>query len=273
MNSTLNPIKRNISILLDFLQIYKIIIRFSNKNYIRIINYHSTSKDKVDDFESQLVYYKKHFNNVEYAQFEEFLQKKFFFTEKPGIMICFDDGCLDNYEVAAPLLEKYGFTGYFFIPSAYMGKGIATSDYDLNRKFMNWKNIKDLKRRNHVIGSHTKNHHRINVNDTTEMICDEIVSSKDDIESNLEQRTDIFCWVGGEEYTYTKQAMDMIKQYYKYSFITMASKVRSFSDPYFLPRTNVESYWPLHIIKFQIWGPMDIISKSKRKRVYSSIMK
>ena len=34
--------------------------------------------------------------------------------EKP-ILITFDDGYLDNYQNAFPLLQKYGFTGVFFV--------------------------------------------------------------------------------------------------------------------------------------------------------------
>ena len=35
---------------------------------------------------------------------------------KPALLLTFDDGYIDNYTFAAPLLEQFGFQGSFFIP-------------------------------------------------------------------------------------------------------------------------------------------------------------
>ena len=64
------------------------------------------------------------------------------------VMLTFDDGYLDNYEVAASILEKYGFPATFSIITEKVG----TPEY------MTWEQITDLDRRGMDIGSHTATH-------------------------------------------------------------------------------------------------------------------
>lgn len=64
------------------------------------------------------------------------------------VKFTFDDGGLSFLTEAAPILEKYGFRGIFFISTAYIG-----SD-----KFLNVEDIKELVRRGHIIGSHSHTH-------------------------------------------------------------------------------------------------------------------
>lgn len=64
------------------------------------------------------------------------------------VTFTFDDGGKSFLTEAAPILEKYGFSGIFFISTAYIG-----SD-----KFLNVDDIKELVRRGHVVGSHSHTH-------------------------------------------------------------------------------------------------------------------
>ena len=65
-----------------------------------------------------------------------------------NVIFTFDDGGVSLYELAAPLLERYGQKGVFFVPTAYIG----TSG------FMSEEQIKDLHKRGHIIGSHSHTH-------------------------------------------------------------------------------------------------------------------
>lgn len=73
--------------------------------------------------------------------------------EKP-VMITFDDGDLEQYELAAPLLEKHGFKAAFFIMTASIGR----RGY---QHYMDKQQIKDLADRGHTIGCHTWDHHNV----------------------------------------------------------------------------------------------------------------
>lgn len=62
--------------------------------------------------------------------------------------LTFDDGDITNYTTALPTLEKYGFKGYFFIISGFIG----TDGY------MNEEQIRELYKKGHSIGSHGMSH-------------------------------------------------------------------------------------------------------------------
>lgn len=70
--------------------------------------------------------------------------------EKP-VMLTFDDTNLDQYTVAAPELEKYGFKGVFFVMTVSLGRP----------RYMSREQVKDLSERGHSIGSHTWDHQNV----------------------------------------------------------------------------------------------------------------
>ncbi|UFH54737.1 polysaccharide deacetylase family protein [Spirosoma sp. KNUC1025] len=70
------------------------------------------------------------------------------------VMLTFDDGDLDQYEVAAPVLEKHGFKGAFFIMTVAIGRRGK-------QPYMDKTQIKDLADRGHTIGAHTWDHHNV----------------------------------------------------------------------------------------------------------------
>ncbi len=60
----------------------------------------------------------------------------------------FDDGGVSFLTKAAPILEKYGYRGVFFISTKYIG----------TEAFLSIEQIKELSERGHRIGSHTHTH-------------------------------------------------------------------------------------------------------------------
>lgn len=227
-------------------------------NYIRVINYHGTTEHDKNNFEMQLKWYKNFFTNINYLDFEAFMKGERRIQDKPGLMITFDDGFKDNFDVALPLLNKYRFTGYFFVSADLIGTEGYLSHNDLRQLVM----------MGHKIGCHTSTHHRMNVSDSDDVLNYEIIESKKKIEALLNEKIEIFCWCGGEESTYTRNAAIKIKEAgYKYSFMTNSSPVKSNNDFLQIQRTNVESSWTESLLKFQLSGIMDIRFLRKRLRV------
>lgn len=67
-------------------------------------------------FEEQLKFFKENFNVVDMEDVINYYRNRTELPEK-ALLLTFDDGYIDNYTVALPLLKKYGFQGSFFIPA------------------------------------------------------------------------------------------------------------------------------------------------------------
>ena len=67
-------------------------------------------------FEKQLIFFKENFNVI---RMEDLIDSIYNGKKLPdkSLLLTFDDGYIDNYTVALPLLKKYGFQGSFFIPA------------------------------------------------------------------------------------------------------------------------------------------------------------
>jgi peptidoglycan/xylan/chitin deacetylase (PgdA/CDA1 family) len=77
------------------------------------------------------------------------------------LSITFDDGYLDNYEVAAPILRKLNLPATFFVTTAFIGSHtIAPWDRVLPRPmhWMNWDQVRSLDAQGFEIGCHTDTH-------------------------------------------------------------------------------------------------------------------
>ena len=67
------------------------------------------------------------------------------------IMLTFDDTALDQYTVAAPEMEKYGFKGVFFVMTVSLGRP----------RYMSKAQVRALSEAGHIIGSHTWDHQNV----------------------------------------------------------------------------------------------------------------
>ena len=83
-------------------------------------------------------------------QLYAYLTKGATLPDKP-IMLTFDDTDLDQYTVALPELNKYGFKAVFFIMTVSLGKN----------HYMSKEQVRELADQGHVIGSHTWDHHNV----------------------------------------------------------------------------------------------------------------
>ena len=71
--------------------------------------------------------------------------------------LTFDDGTLDQYEVALPLMEKYGVRSTYFIITGPRGNGVWV-DGGHSRRLFGWDAAVEIAARGHEIGSHGVSH-------------------------------------------------------------------------------------------------------------------
>jgi len=186
------------------------------KNYLPILCYHSINNKKsklidsidIDDFESQLKYISTNFNTIQFSEIDNDIFKK---SIRPNLCITFDDGYLDNYEIAIPLLIKYKIKATFFVVSNFIDKKINLID-EKKWFFMDWVHLNEINNNNlFEVGIHTVNHKILSTLNDNEVFT-EIFDSKLCIENKLNRRIDIFAYPYGNGFHIKKSALHVLKK-------------------------------------------------------------
>lgn len=253
--------------------------------YIRCVNYHDTPKMDEVQFEKQLIWIKQNFINCDLIMLRDLMNDGKWSQNKPGIIISFDDGLKTNYDIAAPLLEKHGFTGWFMIPVAFPKMDIITQHlFASSSKIlhsvkdskqpvaMSWDNINDLERNGHFITCHTMNHKWLSDKLGDDEFNEEIVLSKKELEYELGHEVTGFTWVGGNESAYSKRAFEFIKSAgYKEVFCTNSELIKHKTNNYFIERSNLHSNNSLNQVRLVLGGLYDIKYKRKKNRIFERL--
>ncbi|MFO7713061.1 polysaccharide deacetylase family protein [Desulfosarcina sp.] len=146
-------------------------------------------------FEKQLRYLKENgYRVIGPEELVEFLDYRKAIPQN-AVMISIDDGYRSVYDVAYPLLKKYGFTATLFIYVDYVG---------VSSQAITWQQLRELKREGFYIGSHSVAHsdlsQRQKDEDDTAYVARlkrEIFRSKQIIDEKLNQDTLIFSYPFG----------------------------------------------------------------------------
>lgn len=75
--------------------------------------------------------------------------------DKKYVVITFDDGFMDFYTDAFPILSRYGFTASIFLPTSFI-KDVHTNIMD--QTFLSWPQVRELIKAGITFGSHTVSH-------------------------------------------------------------------------------------------------------------------
>ena len=119
--------------------------------------------------------------------------------EKP-VILTFDDGYLDNYENAFPILQELGFTGTFFILTDLIDQGAEG--------YATWEQLEEMAAAGMRIESHTKSHP-----DLSEMDRDGVISqasgSQETIAAHIGYTPRYLCYPSGR---YTEEIMQILAE-------------------------------------------------------------
>ena len=106
--------------------------RAPRKPLLMILNYHRIGDPQATQYDSgtfsataeeldwQIGYLKRHYRMTTLAEVLDLLDGTDKLAE-PRALITFDDGYLDNYQLAFPVLRRHGVQGIFFVPTAFAG--------------------------------------------------------------------------------------------------------------------------------------------------------
>ena len=255
------------------------------KGHVRGVNYHDTPLAYADEFRRQMEFYTRHFVPVGPDDLTAMLEGRWPHN-KPGLLLSFDDGLASNARVAAPILEEYGWVGWFFVlPGLIEAASSMKRDETLHLArrhrvflhpetasgddgvFMTWEDVSALDRR-HVIGCHTMNHCWLAEGLSDDQLRHEIVESRALLGERLGHPVESFCWVGGEESSYSRRAAEYVREAgYTRGFMTNLVPSTVDTDPLQIQRTNIEADWPDAQVKLYLSGLMDILYLRKKRRV------
>lgn len=147
------------------------------------------------------------------------------------VCVTFDDGYLDNYEVALPVLEQLGIKATFFVATGFLNGRMPTSVGEV--PMMTSDHVRELANLGHEIGAHTKSHLRL----TTiplEAARREVAMSKEYLESLLGREVVSFAYPRGAFDEQVKTLVDSLG--FRVAVTTREGLVGSDPDWLALPR-------------------------------------
>lgn len=211
---------------------------------VPILTYHRFGK-KCDSnlciprhiFEKQMKYLKDNgYHSITPEELLAFLDYREALPEK-SVMITMDDGYRSVYNIAVPIMKKYGFTATFFIYTNFVG---------VSGSAITWDQLRDMKANGFSIGSHSVAHSDLSKKTKDESeedffarIKKEVIDSKAIIDKKLGQDTIIFAYPFGR---YDQRVIDYsINAGYKMAVTVERGGNAFFSDPMILKRDQILS--------------------------------
>ena len=151
-----------------------------------------------EGFEKQLQYLQDNgYQSVSFDDVADCLEFGVPLPERP-VILSFDDGWENQFQYAFPLLQKYGFTGTFYVVTNYLD----------HQNFMTLDQLKTMMAAGMIIGSHTRNHPALPSLGTGQRLKDEVVNSKIWLEDQLGVPIDTFAYPYG---SYTAAVVAAVK--------------------------------------------------------------
>lgn len=227
--------------------------------FLRAINYHGMSHDDRDRLDAQFQFLAENYTCLSQKGLDDFLAGKRSLA-KPGLLITFDDGYQSQYDIAAPILEKHGLSGWFFVITAACDRDrkiIKTDAEALNTAyFMNWSHLSKLIARGHTIGCHTHNHRNVGKLQVEEFPL-ELEQSKQTLEDQLEIPIRSFCFPFGTADSYSSETLKLLTKHYDYLFHSFPRATQPGASPYSLGRIPCEPAWSPATLKLRLSGLYD----------------
>ena len=187
---------------------------------ITVLLYHRVSDDTrdnltvgVEQFDRQMALLRKHCLALSIEQVVEtqVVPK----SDVPLVSITFDDGYLDNYVNAAPILMRHGIPAAFFVSTGLMDTD-GRFPHDVRRgnpsiPLMTWDQLRKMREWGFTIGSHTVSH--IDCAAEPEAIVRaELAQSRDDLQRELGVTDPLFAYPYGGRQHMTPQRLELVRQ-------------------------------------------------------------
>lgn len=204
--------------------------------YHQIRDWKPTDSKSAKDYIVPVETFKSHLKMLADSGYQTILPDEYYaylnlgtpLPEKP-IMLTFDDTEENQYAIAAPEMNKYGFKAVYFIMTVSLGRP----------KYMSKDQVKQLSEAGHVIGSHTWDHQNVKKYKGDDWIT-QIEKPTKTLEAITGKKVEHFAYPFG---LWNPEAFPELKKRGFKSAYVLAEK-RDPSDPLFTIRRIIASgYW------------------------------
>jgi len=188
------------------------------KQEVPVLCYHRISEGNKGDYTVSPATFSAHmkiladsgYHSISPAELYDYLVFNKTLPEKP-VLITFDDSRVEHSAIAAPVMEKYGFKGVFFIMTITYNK----------KNYMTTEQIAALAKAGHTIGLHTWDHTMVSkFKDTTDW-NKQIVNPKAKLSTIIGMPVEYFAYPNG---VFNHEGAKGLSRYFKISFILISKR-------------------------------------------------
>ena len=160
---------------------------------VLVLNYHMVNPMVISlaidptDFEWQMKYLVDHgYHTISTDEIYDFIEGKGALPDRP-VLITFDDGYVDNYTNAYPILKKYNLKATIFIVTGFVSS---------RKGYLTWDQLREMEQHGIMAQSHTVTHAPL-PELPDERIREELVESKRTAEAELGHPIDFIAYPTG----------------------------------------------------------------------------
>jgi len=258
---------------------------FKKSNFIKTIVYHDVSSSDMVNFKKQIEFIDKQYGFIDPNNFENLLFSENYNHKK--ILLTFDDGFKSNIYLAKEILSALNIKALFFIPTGFINTASRDQEKDyIKSNFFNdtiseekighdmgpmsWHDLNYLKNEGHIIGAHTINHNKLSQIKSLELLKDEIVGCGKNLKKVLGIPIDHFAYSFGDINSINKEAIEIIKKYYKFCHSTIRGNNYSYTSSYALLRDPISPKYPIEYLQFIIENGFGLLY-NKRSRLLNNL--
>ena len=203
---------------------------FRSGRAIHLINYHATPSSRSALYRAEIAACAGRFASLADHGIAGLIDSG---GTKPVLAPILFEGFRDNYDVLLPILEDFGFSGWFFIPSHFPNVAAhrqrifaarhnlhyGPDEYPGQRIALTWAELRDAHARGHFVACHSRNHTALHPDTPDAVLHEEIVVAKQELEDGLGAEVDTFCYLYGAEFGLNPRADALlIKAGFRYLF-------------------------------------------------------
>lgn len=153
------------------------------------------------------------------------------------VILTFDDGYVDHYTNAFPLLQEFGFKGTFFIITDWVDNGSPAH--------MNWAMIEEMAAAGMRMESHTRSHSELTQAEDEEELIWQILGSQETLAAHIGYTPRFLCYPGGR---YNEETIAVLQKLDFWGAVTTASgKLHGYDDRYEWSRLRMRNTTTLPI--------------------------